>query len=204
LVKYIFAITSQVLPSGLFVFYFSGHGKSVADESLLLPADLTYKDDPEYLKLRAVSAKTISDALQASKIRQVLMFLDACRDRLLVTKGAQAEPTSLKFAQGFDLEKLNANVGAFMTFYSTGKDSYSYEDLSAKRSYFTAELVHALDGAEGAYDATNRLTLTGLINYVQARVRSRVEAERQRTQEPDFQLSGFRASEFIVAARSQP
>jgi uncharacterized caspase-like protein len=200
----LYQLTHQIPSNGLFVLFFSGHGKYVAGESVLFPSDLKYKNEDNYLKAQGVSARDLADAIRASKIKQVLIFLDACRDQLLAKKGAQQDETSPQFKKGFDLDALNADVEAFMTFFSSGEGSASYEDPGEKMSYFTSELVHAFDGQGDAYDARNLLTLGGLIRSVQTKVRERVEKDRRGHQLPDFQLRGYLPLDLALAVRGNP
>jgi uncharacterized caspase-like protein len=201
LVNHLYRITKLVPANALFVFYFSGHGRFVDGEDLLYTADLRYGAD-SYVKQQGVSAAVVAEALHGNHTKQVLIFLDACRNQFLVTKGGEDERTSPQFSKGFDLDRLNANVEAYMTFFSSGADSASYEDPRAHRSYFTSELVRALDGDAAARDPRNLLTLGSLIHYVQTRVKARVAAERRgASQVPDVHLRGFLADELVLSAR---
>lgn len=197
-------LTGQIRPTGLFVLFFSGHGKYVAGESVLFPSDLKYRNEDNYLKAQGVSAKDLAETIRVSNIKQVLIFLDACRNEVLVTMGAQQDDISKKFKEGFDLDALNAKVEAFMIFFSSQPGSPSYEDPSEKRSYFTSELVHAFNGQGNAYDARNLLTLEGLIKYVQINVENRVEKDRREHQKPDFQLRGYLPLDLALAGRENP
>jgi len=192
-------LTSQIPPTGLFVLFFSGHGMYVGGESVLFMSDFKYRAGDSYLKAQGVSATELAETIRASNIKQVLIFLDACRDQRLATKGPEQDAISEKFNKGFDLDALNANVKAFMTFFSSEAGSPSYEDPAEKRSYFTSELVRAFDGQGNAYDARHLLTLEGLIRHVQTNVEKRVEKDRRGHQLPDFQLRGYLPLDLALA-----
>jgi len=198
LVNNLYQLARQVPEDGLFIFYFSGHGGFVDGESLLYTSDVRSGSD-SYVKQQGLSAGILAEGIRSNHIKRVLIFLDACRNQLLLTKGTQEERTPPEFATGFDLEQLHADVEAFMTFFSSKEGSASYEDPRVNRSYFTAELVRALDGDPAAYDARKALTLASLIHFVQSRVKSRVEEERRANQVPDYQLRGFLADELVLA-----
>jgi len=197
-------LTNQIPPTGLFVLFFSGHGVYVGGESVLFLSDLKYDSGENYLKTAGVTAKELAETIRVSNIKQVLIFLDACRDQRLATMGAEQDAISPKFKDGFDLNALNAKVEAFMTFFSSQPGKPSYEDPSEKRSYFTSELVHAFNGQGNAYDARNLLTLAGLIKYVQTNVENRVEKDRREHQKPDFQLRGYLPLDLALAGRENP
>jgi len=192
-------LTRQVPADGLFIFYFSGHGGFVDGESLLYTSDVG-SDSGSFAKQQGLSAGILAEGISSNHIKRVLIFLDTCRDQFLLTKGTEEERTPPEFAKGFDLDLLlDPNMEVFMTFFSSSKGSASYEDPRTNRSYFTAELVRALDGDPAAYDARKFLTLASLIHFVQSRVTSRVKEERGANQVPDFQLRGFLADELVLA-----
>jgi YVTN family beta-propeller protein len=205
LLRHLHLMISEMPTTGLFVFFFSGHGQYVAGETVLFPSDLDYRDSDLDLRHQGLSGKEIAETIKEKGIKQVLIFLDACRDKWVEKKGvAEENPASPRFKEGFNLDTLNANVEAFMTFYSTTAGSPSYEDPSEKMSYFTSELVRAFDGRGDAYDARNLLTLGGLIRYVQTNVRSRVEAKIGKHQVPDYLVSGYLAEDLVLAGREAP
>jgi uncharacterized caspase-like protein len=192
-------MTAQIPRTGLFVLFFSGHGKYVAGESVLLPADIKYRDDESYLKAAGVKATDIAETLHASHIKQVLVFLDACRDQVLATKGAEQDVISEQFQPGFDLTALNANVEASLEFFSSQPGAPSYEDRKEKRSYFTSELVRAFNGEGNSRDGRNLVTLGTLIRSVQTQVQARVQQDRGKDQLPKEQLGGYLALDLVLA-----
>ena len=201
-------ITAEMKAAGLLVFFFSGHGQHVADESVLFPADLTYdltvSGERRELDLRhrGISGRDVANIISGARVKQALIFLDACRVQLTREQGTQDRKASSEFGQGFDLKTLGVDVEAAMTFYSSGQDSASYEDENG-RSYFTSELVNAFDGRRDAYGPRNLLTLGSLIQYVTSNVKNRVQQDKGALQQPDYRPDGY-AEEVVLAGREVP
>jgi len=202
-------MASEMKTPGLFVFFFSGHGQHVAGESVLFPAGLkldpTLKDKmrDSDLKQKGFSGRNFAEIIKTSKAKQVLIFLDSCRNQLTTGPGSQKNLTSEEFGQGFDLHELKVDVEASMTFYSSGKGSASYEDAKG-RSYFTSELVNAFDGRKDAYGPRNLLTIASLFQYVKSNVESRVKLDKGALQSPDCRVNGYLPAELVLAGREVP
>lgn len=201
-------MTAEMKTTGLFVFFFSGHGQHVAGESVLFPSDLkddlTRKAEQRELDLRhqGFSGRDFANIIKAGGAKQVLIFLDACRGQLTKEQGAQKSSASAEFGQGFDLKGLDVDVEASMTFYSSGQDSPSYE--AEGRSYFTSELVNAFNGRKDAYGPRNLLTIASLFQYVKSNVESRVKLDKGALQNPDCRVNGYLPAEVVLAGREVP
>jgi YVTN family beta-propeller protein len=208
------------LEAGLLVFFFSGHGENVDGESVLLPPGLDYSlnlgtdAQASYLKRNGLAGTAFAGILKERHVKQVMIFLDACRTR----RGASPEPAnraaSAPVNDTFDLAKQGLPLEASLRFYSTSNWSPSYED-PRKRAYFARELVRALDGRNDSYGLHNVLTLQALIDQVRKLVTTRSRADERRRpdtpgqvpetpgQVPESHLDGY-LPEVVLAGREAP
>src|SRR5262245_53184609 len=71
----------HVVPSdGLLVFAFSGHGIEREGDGFLLPSDAQINGDIELLKDTALRVADLREKFRKSKVEQVVVFMDACRN----------------------------------------------------------------------------------------------------------------------------
>jgi DNA-binding beta-propeller fold protein YncE len=201
-------LTTRMNGTGVLVFFFSGHGEFAAGESVLLPSDIKYDvtlaDELREIDLKhhGLTGRDFADGVKGAKVKQVLIFLDACRSELKKGQKPPGSASSEEFGNGFDLQSLGVALEASMTFYSSGHGSVSYED-DGGRSYFSSEVVNAFDGRGDAYGPRNLLTLDGLVRHVTEKVKDRVRADKNELQQPVYRPKGF-AAELVLAGREVP
>jgi hypothetical protein len=192
-------VANNVSERGLVFVFFSGHGVSSGNETYVIPKDTRHT--AYELGLTALSAAEIRSALKRALARQVMIFIDACRDRMTASK-SDAPPIAMssEFVDSFNLEKMNLGKQAFATVYATslGYSSYSYHAKSM--SFFSWVLDQGFKGK--AYDEKGELTLASLIGYVEKETPPLVRREANgKTQEPDHLVGGYRSHEVVLAAR---
>jgi len=67
-------------------FYYSGHGCQLANQSYLIPTNVDTKE-PSRIKYHSLSINELLDNLEQSKNRVNMLFLDACRDVPIGSRG---------------------------------------------------------------------------------------------------------------------
>ncbi len=208
IVNCLFYIANMVSPKGLLFVFFSGHGVNVDNDTFLLAKDSPPSSDLDFLKLRAIGTETIAAALRRSASKQVMLFVDACRDQLFSgTKGVSANVLTKQFADHLDFEKMNLGKRAYVTMFSSSVGQSSYSFLDRKMSYFTWELHQALSGVAGvnggAYDTNGVMTLTRLLAYVQDNLPPLVKRMNAgKEQVPWTRVEGFNADTLVLAMRA--
>ena len=165
---------SRTVPTdGLLLFSFSGHGQTIQDNAYLIPSDGEMTKVKRLLRDLSIDVARIKEAIEEMKIKQVLMFIDACRDRIEGPGRASAsEPLTPVMSGGFSLDTANQDVEAFATLYATrvGESAYEYFDEPTRewRGYFGRATEEALSG-EAANDK-GEVTLASLVKYLEDRV----------------------------------
>lgn len=71
----------------LLFFYFTGHGFRHEDDDYLLPQKASLKDP----KNTGIAVKAVLEELLKSKCKNIVMFLDACRNPMKGAKGEKGE-----------------------------------------------------------------------------------------------------------------
>ena len=184
----------EVQPDGLLLFAFSGHGIDVDGQAFLLPMESKLSTDPLRLTDDAVSVERVKEYVNRTGVRQRIMFLDACRNKLSASKGIDVSPLSAAYEKAFefDFERRNSKIDAFLTFYATEKGQESWEDQETGQGYFTEAIVDALHGgARGEIvNSQGEVTLGALTKYVRESVTNRA-AKAGKTQVPHPVTDGY-------------
>jgi hypothetical protein len=168
-------------PSGLFLFYYSGHAD--AEQLHLAGGALRHGELAAMLKGHPSKVKTA--------------FLDACHaGSLLTAKGARP-------ARSFELSVDDAlAVSGTAIVASSGADELSQESRALKGSLFTHHLVSALRGAADL-DGDGRVTLTEAYGFTLARTALGSMNARSAVQRPEFQVD-FKGRGEVVLSRFGP
>lgn len=192
-------LISKIPEDGLLLFSFSGHGVSVGNQAFLIPSNGRITKNQTLLKNLAIDVSEIRNAIQEIKVKQVLMFLDACRNE--PGKGDTPNPLTDAYKQGFSFDLANSEVKAFATLYATTVGARAYEfyekDSNQYRGYFSFAIEEALKGK--AANAKGEVTLGRLINYLETNVPKKVKAEKDEVQIPSTTVSEtYRANDLIL------
>lgn len=197
---------SRRMPAdGLLLFSFSGHGKTVQNNAYLIPSDGRLTKVKRLLMDFSIDVNRIKEAIEEMKIKQVLMFIDACRDRIEgPERGGGNEPLTPVMSRAFDVD--NENVEAFATLYATrvGESAYEYYDDQTKewRGYFGKALEDALSG--GAANDKGEITLAALIKYLEDWIPASSYRNEGIKQTPWSNSSGYRNAELVLALAPRP
>lgn len=129
-------LNSTLDPDDVLLFYFSGHGMMEKGSDYLLPIEASSKA----LKNTAIALQDAVDQLTASGSKNVVMFVDACRDELKTGKGIQSIGANAKSVIN------NVDDGGIAAFFSCQDNERSYEIDSdeIKQSAFTYCLLEAI------------------------------------------------------------
>lgn len=192
----------RVVPEdGLILFSFSGHGVSIGDDAFIVPSDGRIYQNIDLMRERAIDVLRIKRAIQATKVKQVIMFLDACRNDPVRAKGDVDNNLTTAYAKGFSFETKNQNIEAYATLYATSFGDRAYEFLDRKtnkyRGYFSYAIEEGLKGS--AANDKGEVTLAGLIRYIEHAVKERVRINENKRQIPYPTTEGFRNSDLVIA-----
>lgn len=189
----------NVVPAdGLLLISFAGHGIERNGRAFLLPSDAQINGDMDLLEQTTVSVKDAHEQIKRTGVKQVLIFLDACRNDPQAGRSAADNRLTDAYRQG--LAFRNKEVAAFATLYATAVGQRAYEYKEKQHGYFTYYLAEALKG--GAADKkTGAVTLGGLVKYLQERVPARVAQDLggDRVQKPFAVIEGYRADDLVLA-----
>jgi tetratricopeptide (TPR) repeat protein len=193
-------LSRQIPEGGLLLFSFSGHGVSIGNDAFLIPADGRVYQNLELMRDRSIDVLRVRRAIQLTGVKQVLMFLDACRNEPLRGKGDIANPLTEAYTKAFSFDK-NKEVEAFATIFATslGDRAYEFYDKQSQqyRGFFSYAIEEALKGE--AANQNGEITLGRLINYLERAVSQRVSVEKNQKQVPYSMTEGYRNSELILA-----
>jgi photosystem II stability/assembly factor-like uncharacterized protein len=191
-------------PQGLVLIYFSGHGGEIGGKSYLLPQKAHQNNNPIYLEQNAIPVQLIWDTLKTAPAKQIIVLVDACRNNPYAAAGETANPMTQDFIDSFNYEKVNRDIVASITIFSTGLDQQSYQYHSKKMGFFSFVLDAALTGA--AYDANGQLTLGTLIHYLQDSTPRLVKLHLPgREQKPFVKTNeGYKEDELVLAGNQPP
>jgi uncharacterized caspase-like protein len=192
---------SQLVPKdGLFLFFFAGHGVERDGSAFLLPADARMTENIKILEATGIGVLNLRTWIQDMGVKQVLLFLDACRNNPAAGRGAESDNNLTEtFTQGFRFDKRNQGIEAFAALYATAVGQRAYEYSERRHGYFTWAVIEALKG--GAANASGEVTLAALEKYVQEVVPRRVQIDlgAEKAQKPFAEVSGYRAGELVLA-----
>lgn len=193
----------RVVPEdGLILFSFSGHGVSIGSDAFIVPSDGRIYQNLDLMRERAIDVLRVKQAIQATKVKQVIMFLDACRNDPVRAKGDVDNNLTAAYAKGFSFETKNQNIEAYATLYATSFGDRAYEFLDRKtgkyRGYFSYAIEEGLKGS--AANDKGEITLAGLIRYIGDTVKERVRVDENKKQIPYLDVGGsFTNGDLVIA-----
>jgi len=195
-------LSALVPPNGLFLFFFAGHGVERDGEAFLLPSDARLTENLRILHATGISFQNVRAWIQEMPAKQLLVFLDACRNNPTAARGSEDNLLTESFTTPFRFSERNREIEAFAVLYATAVGSRAYENSSGGYGFFTGALVDGLKG--GAADAAGEVTLGSLVRFVQDTVPKRVQIElgETRRQRPFAEIRGYRADELVLAKLS--
>lgn len=122
----------------LLVFFFSGHGMIGKDDGkdYLLPIEASQFN----LRQTAIKVEDIADELKGTGCKNIVMFIDACRELTAGEKGV----VSIGDDSGEALKRAG-----IVTFFSCNPRDKSYEIEALKHGAFTHCILEAINKGEG-------------------------------------------------------
>lgn len=198
-------LSRQIPENGLVLFSFSGHGVSIGDDAFLIPSDGRIYQNAGFMRDRSIDVMRVKQSIQATKVKQVIMFLDACRNDPIRGKGESANALTQAYSNGFSFDTKNQSIEAYATLYATsfGDRAFEFRDKKTNkyRGYFSYAIEEALKGA--AANDNGEVTLGNLIKYIETTVRQRVSVEENQRQIPYPSTEGFGNNDLVLAITSK-
>ncbi|GAC1398844.1 MAG: hypothetical protein NVSMB56_13810 [Pyrinomonadaceae bacterium] len=191
-------LAAVVPKDGLLLVFFAGHGIDRQGQAFLLPSDAQVSNDVNLLEQTAVNVTNIKDWIRKTEVRQIVLFIDACRNDPAGRADAP-NPLTKTYTRSFNFDVRNKEVQAFATIYATQVGSRAYEYKEKHQGYFTWALVEGLKGA--AANEKGEVTLDELVRYLQNRVPRQVSIDlgQGKEQKPFAMIEGYKASELVIA-----
>src|SRR5215213_8528919 len=190
---------SGLLPNtGLLLFSFAGHGIERNGQAFLIPSDASLTEDVGLLEDTAVSVTQIKKRIKDTTVKQVMIFLDACRSYPTGRSGS-SNPLTPGFTRAFDFDLNNHEVTAFAVLYATAVGHRAYEYTEKHQGYFSWAIARGLSGA--AANIKGEVTLRALVKYLEDNVPKLVALDygAKVIQKPFADIEGFRADELILS-----
>ncbi len=153
---------------GMLVVSFATHGFSDQGSDFLVAADSLERRMPR----TSVAALEIFDEIARASALRRLVLIDACRERLLRSRGSGGAPMSRSFHNAI----TQASGQAILAATTTG--GYSYDDPERQNGVFTAAI---LDGLRGAASMNQQyfITVNTLAVYVDKTVKKWIGTHRR-------------------------
>lgn len=133
-------LRSQLDEDDVLLFYFSGHGMIEDDTDYLLPVDASSKA----LKNTGIAIQDTVEYLKASGSRNIVMFLDACRNELKTGKGVHSIGANAKSVIS---EVEDDDLAVFFS-CEDHERSFEIDEPDIKQSAFTYCLLQAIGNRE--------------------------------------------------------
>lgn len=182
---------------------FSGHGleREQDHQAFLMPADASA--NPDDWDDSAISVSRMKDLIKQSGANQIILVLDACRNDPTAGRGDKDNLLTESYTKGFDFDRRNSGIKAFITLYAAevGQRAYEYEvSKDKKQGYFSLAFVEALRGAGGA-TANDRgeVTLGSVVKYLQTEVPRRVQANLRGKQQRPYPVQEGFADDLVLS-----
>ncbi len=171
IIKAINRLVSVTEPNDRLLFYYSGHGHRIKDESgtenfYLVPQDAYGEEDPEAL----IDFERVLGLINKSEAKQCIVLIDACMSGPDVT-GKKLLPA--KYSRKFLAEYMRNTKGIAVISSSTADQASTTQSPNPKISLFTYYFIRALRGEQDALDESMLLTLNSFYDYISVQVQRR-------------------------------
>jgi uncharacterized caspase-like protein len=141
--KYLSQLVARATEEDLFIFYFSGHGKSgMIDNTAYL---LTYDTENENESGTAASMEEIKNLIIRSKAKMKVAYVDACHAGMFKSYSKGTSNDNSEIVNAFLKGLANASGGTAF-FLSSSSRQQSLEDDKTGHGVFTFHLLQGLTG----------------------------------------------------------
>ena len=196
-IKKLDALGRLVGPEDTFLFYFSGHGFQKGEGQHFLATVNADPESLETLQLTTVPLSLLREKLKKIQARQAIFIIDACRTNPdKKGKGDGDNKQTAGFAR--DLKEVAGSTAggqagtAVLFACSEGQRSWEWDEKG--HGAFTYYMLEGMSGE--AAEGTGELTVNGLADYVQKKMR-RWGKESDKVQTPDLEQYG--AGKIVLA-----
>lgn len=184
-------------------FMFSGHGYAMGRENYLLMPSVTARDlasprvAARVLPKKSVAISELKEALLDTGAKQILVFLDACRDELRAGRAVGVgRNISVIMNENFDRLQLPEGL---VIIRATRAGRTSQESDSLRHGLFTYVLLQALRGG-GDQNQDGRVTLDELVAFLEGEMPKVARQKNLAPQRPALSISeGSRIAGMVVA-----
>ncbi|HEX7807750.1 MAG TPA: caspase family protein [Thermoanaerobaculia bacterium] len=179
--------------NGMLIVSIATHGFTAEGENYLITASSLVRHHETSLALSKVfDIATTSDA------KRSLIFIDACRKRMMTGSRTTEETISAAPA----LQALTG-VRGHAVFHAAAPGQYAYDDESRGNGVFTAAVIDGLKCA-AAVDTEGFVTVESLANFVDTRVAEWVRKHRDRDAPTGIQVTTDSRARLIPVALCSP
>lgn len=189
-------LKEHLSPEDTVVFYFAGHGVTVDGQPFLLTEEADNRNSLT-LKVSAMLGTDLIGSLRSARAANVWVVLDACRD-------APGRSQNLRLDGTLTQPFSNADVGlqqtATMFACKVGEKAWEWSDKG--HGCYTYYLVEGLQ--KQAADASGRVTLFGLSEYVNQQVPAQAKRLGASTQNPWMFYGGPGVDRWLLASVTPP
>jgi tetratricopeptide (TPR) repeat protein len=208
IIRWVSYIKSNASSDDTVLFFFSGHGIDMNNESYLL----TYEADPyskDTLETSSLKESDLRKMLEEMPVGRILLFVDACRNDPRSGKGdvpntmTAGQSKGLVIRSGFSPEVKTGGNFTY-TFFSCKVGQRSYEWSEQRMGFFTYYLVKALSGDSGALDGHGDVTIGLLKKYLGREVSQAVKRERGQQLSQDPWVTGDASADADLWVLSHP
>ena len=160
---------------GLFVLSIATHGFQRGGEAYVLGSASAF-DAPE----TSLRMSTLTD--MAARAPRSLLFIDACRERIIPSRGAKPDPAAVApHIKGL------AKVQGQVIFYAAAAGQYAYDDKLHQNGVFTKAVLDGLDCKAPAPEGA--VVVETLHPYVDREVRRWIKRTHDKSVNPATQIS---------------
>jgi hypothetical protein len=190
-------VVRELEEDSLLFIFFAGHGIAPRDEAFLLPSNVVDVQDTDSFTFQrsALPVAELRKFVEKSRAKQVVLFIDACRDD---PRARSSNAVDLRHSEAmqraFRWEPSsagpNAKVREIVTFFSAHPGQKSYETGGQNSvGYFSDAVVRALRGdvPMALRQPDGVVTVSSLIGFVTAEVSRNVRRDvKDADQNPYF------------------
>lgn len=187
------------------LFFFSGHGMELDDaQSYLLTVEADVRSSST-LQDSSLDTRNLQKRLQGLPATQLLVFVDACRSDPRGGGRAGADnPLRGSLSRDLTLRpsvKSSGGAQVLATFFACSPGQRSYEWADRGHGFFSWYLI---EGLKGKAAVGGRITLPGLISYLETQVSKSVERAIGKNQVPFMEAKGSTLSSWVLATVKGP